>query len=173
MSFSFLPRYAFRKFAVLTPDALKKLGIRFLMLDLDNTIAKYNEHSPAEAVTVWVEDMKKNGVELFIISNSKRESRVDTFSEALGIDFIKNARKPSPKSLLQTMTAKGYGIGESAIMGDQIFTDTLAGNRAGIVSMIVWPLSLKNPLHLIRFVVEIPFRAACAIKRARRRGQSL
>ena len=158
MGFSLLPQYAFRKFTDVTPDTMKKLGVRFLMLDLDNTIAKYSEHSPCEAAVKWVSYMKNSGIELFFISNSKRKNRVESFSEKLDVGFIKDARKPSPSSLLQTMEANGYSIGESAMLGDQIFTDTLAGNRASVKTIIVRPLSLKNPLLFLRFVIEAPFR---------------
>ena len=164
MGFSLVPHFAFRRYADITPGFLDKLGIRFLMLDLDNTIAKYSEHSPAAAVYQWVSDMKNSGIVLFFISNSKRETRVDSFSDALGIDFIKEACKPSPDGLLRAMVVKGFASGESALLGDQVFTDMLAGNRAGVTSIIVRPLSLKNPLLFLRFAAETPFRAICPNK---------
>ena len=164
MGFSFVPQYAFRNFTSITPDFLKKLGVKFLMLDLDNTIAKYSEHSPTETIFNWVAEMKGNSIELFFISNSKRETRVDAFSEALQIDFVKDAHKPSPDCLHKTMDTKRYTAEESALLGDQIFTDTLAGNRAGVKTIIVRPLSLKNPLLFLRYAAEAPFRAACANK---------
>ena len=164
MGFLVVPRYSFRVFSDISPYFLKKLGIKFLMLDVDNTIAKYSEHYPSDSAFKWVADMNMSGIMLFFISNSRQKSRVETFAEELGIDFIKNARKPSPDSLLRAMAAKGFDARESALIGDQIFTDTLAANRAGVVSIIVRPLSLKNPFHALRFAIEVPFRVACANK---------
>ena len=164
MSFSLVPQYSFREFTDISPGFLRKLGIRFLMLDLDNTIAAYSEHSPAESVKQWIADIKKNGIEMYFISNSKRKYRVEVFAEAFDIGYIKDARKPSPHCLAQAMETMGYSNGDSAFLGDQIFADTLAANRAGVISIVVRPISLKNPLLSLRYVIEAPFRTACIIK---------
>ena len=164
MSFSFVPKYAFRKFTDISPDFLIEHGVRFLMLDLDNTIAKYSEFYPADSALKWVANLKFNNIKLFFISNNRRKHRVDSFAKALGIGFINGARKPSPNSLLQAMKESGFETDESALLGDQIFTDTLAANRAGVISIIVRPLSMLNPVLSIRFAIEAPFRAACARK---------
>ena len=164
MKFSILPRFSFREITEVTPDFLEKLGVRFLMLDLDNTLAAYSEHTPAENVALWVAEMKSHGIELFIVSNSVRKGRVEAFSEALEIRFIKGALKPSPKVILQTISDAGFLADESALIGDQIFTDTLAANRAGAVSIIVQPRSRKNPALALRYGLEAPFRAVSKIK---------
>ena len=59
------------------------------------------------------------------------------------------------------MNIKGLRADQSALVGDQIFTDALAANRAGIISMIVSPKRLRNPLLVLRYAVESPFRAMC------------
>ena len=159
-----VPMYSFNKCTDISPGFLKLLGIKFIMLDLDNTIAKYSEHAPSATAKKWVEDMAISNITLYFISNSKREHRVRTFSEALDIPYINNAQKPSPDSLHAAMKTAGFRQDETAFVGDQIFTDTLASNRAKVASIIVRPLSLKNPLLLLRFIAELPFRAICAIK---------
>ena len=164
LNVSFAPRYSFRDITDVSPAFLTDLGVRFLMLDLDNTVAAYSEHTPSEDIAQWVMDMKSGGVELFIVSNSVRKERVDNFAEALGIGFIKGASKPSPDGILQTMDASGFLPSESAFAGDQIFTDTLAANRAGIVSIIVRPRRFTNPGLALRYGFEAPFRAMCKNK---------
>ena len=164
MSFSLVPQYAFHSFTDISPGFLAELGVKFLMLDLDNTIAKYSEPIPTDSVVRWISDMKCNSIELFIVSNSRQKSRVEVFANTLGIGFIKRARKPSPHGLLSAMASAGFGADGSAFAGDQIFTDTLAANRAGVISIIVRPLCLKNPFHAIRFAIEAPLRAMCARK---------
>ena len=159
-----VPRYSFKAYSDITPGFLNAIGVRFLMIDLDNTIARYSEQHPAESVIKWVADMNKNGIDLFIVSNSKRAHRVDEFSEVLGIGFTKSASKPSPKGLLFALENTSNSSGESALLGDQVFTDVLAANRAGVTSIIVRPLSLKNPLLFLRFLVEAPFRAIGALR---------
>ena len=104
--------------------------------------------------------MAEYGIELFIVSNSRREGRVEAFAEVMGVSFVKAARKPSPAGLIRAMSTAGYSKKESALVGDQVYTDALAANRAGIVSMVVRPLSIRNPLIAIRYIFETPFRAA-------------
>ena len=160
MSFSPVPQFSFRNITDIAPGFLGKLGVKFLMLDLDNTIASYSKQTPTDHVKRWAASMVEGGVELFIVSNSRREGRVEAFAEAMGVSFIKAARKPSPAGLLRAMNTAGYSKKESALVGDQVYTDALAANRAGIVSMVVRPLSIKNPLIAIRYIFETPFRAA-------------
>jgi hypothetical protein len=162
--FSIIPRYAFRSITDITPDFLQQQGIKFLMLDLDNTAAGYDEHSLSEHISKWSADMKENGIRLFIISNSKRKNRVESFSKALGADFVMNSRKPSPKGLLSAMAISGSNADESAFAGDQVFTDTLAANRAGVASIIVRPVRFTNVFLALRYYIEIPIRAMCKSK---------
>ena len=164
MSFSLIPEYVFCNVTDITPDFLGRLGTRFLMLDLDNTIAGNNERVPSDKILRWAENMKNSGVRLFIVSNSRRRGRVEAFAEALGISYIKGARKPSPKGVLRAMVEAGYGACDSALAGDQIFTDTLAANTAGAVSLVVRPKSCKNPFLALRYALELPFRALCRNK---------
>ena len=164
MSFSFVPQYAFHRFTDISPGFLGELGVKFLMLDLDNTIAKYSESTPTDSVVRWISDMKNSSIELFFVSNSRRKCRVEIFANTLGIGYIKRARKPSPRGLLSAMESAGFCAGESALVGDQIFTDTFAANRTGVISIIVRPICLKNPFRAVRFAIETPFRAMCARK---------
>ena len=143
------------------------IGIRFLMIDLDNTLAAYNERKPAQTISEWTAGIKKGGIEMAIVSNSVRKGRVEEFADMLGVGFVKGAHKPSPKSLLHLMRARGYKAGESALIGDQIYTDVLAANLAKIVSIIVRPRRFTNPILAIRYALEAPFRML-----ARRRGNT-
>ena len=134
------------------------------MLDLDNTIAAYDEHILSKDVIRWIEDLRNHNIDLFIISNSTRKKRVESHSDSIGAGFITESGKPSPKSLLHAMEVSGFGPGTSALAGDQILTDTLAANRAGVISIIVRPKRFTNPFLAIRFFLEIPFRAMCKNK---------
>ena len=157
--FSIIPHYTFRKVTDITVGFLERLDIKFLMLDLDNTIAAYDEHVLSEDVSLWIDDIRNSGIELFLISNSTRKNRVETFAKSIDVEFIMKSYKPSPVSLLKAMEIKGYSSGESALAGDQVFTDALAANRAGVVSMIVRPRRFTNPFLVLRYCFEVPFRA--------------
>jgi len=162
--FSIIPQYSFRDITGVSVSFLKTLGIRFLMIDLDNTVAAYDEHVLSDDILKWIGEVKNNGIELFIISNSTREKRVKFHSESIGADFIMQSGKPSPKGLLQAMETAGYKPVESALAGDQILTDTLAANRAGVISIIVRPRRFTNIFLALRYYVEVPFRAMCKNK---------
>ena len=165
MSFSLIPNYSFGKITDISPAFIKELGVRFLMLDLDNTVAAYTEHAPSKDVVNWIGDMKAAGIELFIVSNSRRKWRVESFAKSLHLDFINYACKPSPKALVNTMASASVGCEQSALIGDQIFTDTLAANLAEIFSILVKPKRCSNPALTLRFALELPFRAACRNKK--------
>jgi len=161
MSFSPVPKFSFHEITDITPDFLEALGIKFLMLDLDNTIASYSEHHPSSAISIWADEIKNHGIELFIVSNSLRKERVGVFEKELNVGVIMNAHKPSPTGVIRAMTCAGYAPDRSALIGDQIFTDTLAANRAGVISIIVKPKDITNPFLALRYAAEQPFRAMC------------
>jgi len=162
--FSLIPTCTFRDITDVSPEFLSRLGIKFLMMDLDNTIAAYNEHIMADDVLKWIDSIKCSGVRLFIISNSTRRNRVQSHCDSIGVGFIMESFKPSPKSLFAAMQKEGFDTERSALAGDQIFTDTLAANRAGIVSILVRPRRFTNPFLALRYIVEIPFRLLCKNK---------
>jgi len=164
MSFSLIPRYSFREVTDITTGFLEQLGVKFLMLDLDNTIAAYDEHVLSDDIAKWINTLQNSGIELFIISNSTRKKRVESHSDSINAKFIMESYKPSPNSLLHAMEVSGFKPDTSALAGDQILTDTLAANRAGVTSIIVRPKRFTNPFLAIRYFVELPFRAMCKNK---------
>jgi len=161
---SLIPDYSFKCITDITPEFLGRVGIKFLMLDLDNTIAAYDEHVLADNIFKWISGIQDNGIGLYIISNSTRKNRVKSHSDSIGVSFAIKSQKPSTKSLLHAMEVSGYNPDASALAGDQILTDTIAANRTGIVSIIVKPRRFTNPFLAIRYYLEIPFRAMCKNK---------
>jgi hypothetical protein len=159
--FSAVPQYIFRELTDITPDFLELTGIKFLMVDLDNTVAAYDEHLPSDSVMQWFATMKSREIALFILSNTTCTKRVEAFSKALDTECIKKSGKPSARSLLKAMNKSGFSADESALAGDQVFTDALAANRAGVVSIIVRPKRFTNPFLTLRYYIELPVRAMC------------
>ncbi|NLB28610.1 MAG: YqeG family HAD IIIA-type phosphatase, partial [Clostridiales bacterium] len=130
-----------------------------LMLDLDNTIAPCSRKTPPSELLAWINEMKSAGIVLYIVSNSRREDRVSSFAGAFGIPYIYRAKKPSPRAVLRLLKKLRVLPENAALAGDQIYTDVLAANRAGAISIIVHPLKLINPVLALRFALELPFRA--------------
>lgn len=154
-----IPDLILENFLQLKPSVLKDKGLRFLLLDLDNTLAPYSEDTPSVALRNWVDGLKKEGIELFILSNNHGK-RPKNFAASLKLDYIGRAHKPSVRTLLSVLERKGVSPEEAAIIGDQVYTDILVGKRAGVFTIAVKPISLRNPLHLIRYGLEYPFRRA-------------
>jgi HAD superfamily phosphatase (TIGR01668 family) len=164
MSFSPIPDYSFRSLCAIEPEFFTSRGIHLLLLDLDNTMAPYGTVLPPEDIASWVDNMKKNGIELFIITNNTGSKRVESLASAFGMKYIMSAGKPFAKGINKALGQLGRKPSETALAGDQIYTDIIAANSAGILSIVVQPLKLRNPLLNIRYWLEAPFRALCRNK---------
>lgn len=144
----------------LKPEQLRALGVTLLLMDLDNTLDRYNAHLPTVPLRNWIDSLKAAKIEPFIYSNSK-DGRAKRFADALSIDFVQHARKPRADRLLKLLKEKNISPEQTAIVGDQVYTDILCGARAGILTIAVRPIDMKtNPFHGLRFALELPFRAA-------------
>lgn len=144
----FRPTYALKKITDITPSALKKRGIKALVLDVDNTLTTHNNPTPAAGVSEWIEEMKSAGIKLIIVSNNSTE-RVTPFAEMLGLHFVPNGAKPLPvgfKRAAAELRAAGVPKNRIAAVGDQIFTDILGANLAGIRSIFVYPIEFETSL---------------------------
>jgi len=143
----------------ITGAALKRRGIRLLLADLDNTLVPYGVPLPDDRLKAWRDDLNAHGVTLFILSNNRHENRPRMFAEGLDVPFIGHAGKPKTPSFLRAMEQMGVTREQTAIVGDQVFTDVLGGNRAGISAILVRPIQLAgNPGRYLRYAVEVPFR---------------
>jgi len=150
------------------PSALKAAGIRLLLADLDNTLVPYGVALPTEEIRTWNERLNAAGVTLFVLSNNRHADRPRIFSEGLGVPYIGHAGKPKTGGFLKAMEQMGVTAEQTAIVGDQIFTDTLGGNRAGVTTILVKPIRLAgNPGRYVRYAVELPFRLLSGRKEMR------
>lgn len=164
MPFSLLPTWQTEAVTHITPEFLQTHGIRLLMLDFDNTLLPYTTNTPTEGVKIWLELMKSSGFTVCIVSNSKK-SRVPEFCRTYGIDCITHAKKPSTKGIRQCLNRYGISPGESVLVGDQIYTDTLAGGCAGVRTILVKAIHNHNIWLKLRHIAELPFIFAARKRR--------
>lgn len=157
MSFSFLPAMTARVITDIRPELLQNHGIRLLMLDFDNTIVPYTTSVPDQAVLDWFRQMKDAGILLCVVSNS-RNDRVKIFCEKYGLDCITRAKKPFTKGIVECMKKYNMSARHCALVGDQIYTDTLGANCAGIRAILVKAIDNHNFWLKARNVAELPFR---------------
>lgn len=164
MSISLLPKHIARSLPQLTPELLHRLNIRLLMLDFDNTIVPYTTDIPTEEMQRWLESMKQSDIQLCVVSNSKRE-RVKVFCNAYDLDCITHAKKPFAKGIRQCLQRYGIPAEQAALVGDQIYTDTLGANCQGVTSILVSAISNHNFWLKARHVLELPFIAMARRRR--------
>lgn len=141
----------------ITPEFLREQGIELLLMDLDNTLSPYIVDDATDELKAWIEDLKQGGIEPFIFSNNKGD-RPAMFAEQLNVEFVKLAKKPRQGMLHTVLEQKGKTPAQTAIIGDQIYTDVLCGAIGGLYSIVVRPILLHNPLHALRYGAEFPFR---------------
>ena len=143
----------------LTPEILTGRGIRFVILDVDNTVAPYTVDRADRRMCAWVDALRAAGLELFILSNN-RGARPEVFSGAFGLPFRKKAWKPFTKAAKQVMAERGYAPRETAFIGDQIYTDVCCAKWCGAHAVLVRPIEFHRFILRFRYWLEWPFRAA-------------
>lgn len=158
MAFSLIPRERYGSIYEIDIGELQERGITLLLLDLDNTIAPYHIGEPDSKLSNWVRKLRETGVEPFILSNSRKPTRVGDFAKKLEVPFLRHAGKPKKAGFQKAMAIMGRSEAETVMVGDQIFTDVLGANRAGICSFLVRPIRLDHPFRVLRYGFETPFR---------------
>ena len=164
MPFPLLPAIVADALTDITPDLLEERGIRLLMLDFDNTIVPYTTSIPEPLMEQWLLDMKQTDIQICVVSNSKRD-RVKIFCANYGIPCITHAKKPFTKGIRECLAKFGVPASGAAIVGDQIYTDTLGGNLAGITPILVKAIDNHNFWLKARHVLEMPFIYAARKRR--------
>ena len=148
----------------ITPDILEERGIQLLMLDFDNTIVPYTTSIPEPLMEQWLLDMKQTDIQLCVVSNSKK-NRVKIFCDNYGIPCITHAKKPFTKGIRECLAKFNIPASQAARVGDQIYTDTLGANAAGITPILVKAIDNHNFWLKARHVLELPFIFAARKRR--------
>ncbi len=165
MPFSPLPKIITEKLTDITPELLRKHKIRLLMLDFDNTIVPYTTTVPTQEMESWLQAMNQlEDIRLCIVSNSHND-RVPKFCRERGMEVITHAKKPFPKGIHKCLAKYGIPASEAALVGDQIYTDTLGANAAGVTSILVKAIDNHNFWLKARHVLEKPFIFAARKRR--------
>lgn len=124
-------------------NKLKKNGIKFILFDLDNTLVPYSDKVPNKKIVELFTSLKEKGFRVMIFSNSSCK-RLKPFKEQLNVECHHRAWKPSPKKFIKVLKDLKCTVSEVAIIGDQLLTDIYGGNRVGITTILVNPISKKD-----------------------------
>ncbi len=159
MPFSLLPDYCCGSIYDVSPEKLKERGVTLLLADLDNTLVSYDKAMPPERLRAYAEELRGAGIDLLLLSNSRKPTRPKQFAEALGIPYLGHAGKPKTGGFRTAMERMGRTREETMMVGDQIFTDVLGARRAGVPVILVRPIRLAgNPGRYLRYAIELPMR---------------
>ena len=140
---------------IIYPDAylsnVKEITIQFLMenkikasiLDVDNTLIDYYKNL-SEDVVKWANELQDQGIKLYILSNTNKREKVEKVANKLEIPYKLFAKKPSKKGFKQIQRELKIDSGSIGVVGDQIFTDVIGGNRSKMFTILVDPVTKKD-----------------------------
>lgn len=131
-----IPRLYVESVFDIQPELLKNKGIRAVILDLDNTLIIRGEENAKPRILDWLESLRRNGFKLCIVSNNSR-TKGGKIASALGLPGVFRAVKPRGRPFRKALALLGTKPVETAMVGDQLFTDILGGNRLGLYTVLV------------------------------------
>ncbi len=145
-------------------DALRDSGVTGLFFDIDNTLEPYSTPEPGEKLSGWISALLKGGFRVGVLSNARRE-RIEKFISGFPLSirdevlYVCDAGKPLKKGFKKLCAAAGLTPGQSAMVGDQLFTDILGGNRSGLTTVLVKPIdpTIEPPFVRFKRLFERPF----------------
>ena len=147
-------------------DQLQARGIKGIITDLDNTLVRWDEPDATPKLIEWLDHVRDTrGIKVCIVSNNQ-DHRVERFAKPLDIPWIAKARKPKNAPFHKGLNLLGTKVEETVVIGDQLFTDVLGGNRMGLYTILVVPVGEKEFIgtKVLRLMERV------ALRILRRRG---
>ncbi|MBS5165686.1 MAG: YqeG family HAD IIIA-type phosphatase [Butyricicoccus pullicaecorum] len=137
------PCYVFDTVTDITPEFLQKHGIRGCLIDLDGTLVSRHQPTGNERITAWLDGLRGAGIRPMLLSNNNG-NRVRIFAESIGIEWQGRALKPLSRGFRQGAERLNLPFSQIAVIGDQIYTDTLGGNHVGALTCYVETIDRKD-----------------------------
>ncbi len=137
------PNLLLDKVEQITIEILKKNDIKALILDVDNTLIDYYKNI-SESVIQWADEMKGQGIKLYILSNTNHKEKVEKVANKLEIPYQNLAKKPLKSGFLKVQKKLNLKPENIGVVGDQIFTDVIGGNRCKMFTILVEPIDKKD-----------------------------
>ena len=118
---------------------LRGLGLDALLLDIDCTLKRYRADFPEPEVVAWLDRLRTAGIGLCLVSNGRR-GRLGRLAESLGLPVVCQACKPLPWGCREAVRRCGFDPRRTAMVGDQLLADVVAGRLAGLTCILVRPI---------------------------------
>jgi len=126
------------------PADLQAKGISAIITDLDNTLVPWRRYDISDGVVEWLAELESSGIKICIASNTLHTKRLKQLAETLKIPFVDRVRKPNVGGFIRSMQLMGSNAAETAVVGDQIFTDVLCGNKLSLFTILLRPRLAKE-----------------------------
>ena len=143
----FYPTYFTHKVTDITAQILKYLNVEAVILDVDDTLVSPKKSYPKKEIINWIQNLKLQGIKVALLSNNFSK-RIQPLSKSLDIHYVSMGMKPLTFGLKKTIKKISCSKKNTIMVGDQIFTDILAANCAGMRSILVDPLEESKTLLL-------------------------
>lgn len=124
-------------------ETLEKHHLKGLILDVDNTLIDINRNMP-EGIPEWIENLKKQGISLCIVSNTNHKDKVEEVAKKLEIPYIYFAKKPLKNGFKRAKAILKLENEQIGVVGDQIMTDIIGANRSKMFPILVKPIDEKD-----------------------------
>lgn len=125
-------------------ESLKAQGISGIIFDLDNTIVPWNSGEMNPDIIFWLKKVQDMGFKVSLVSNNHKRKRVRDIALMFDIPFVVGAFKPAKTGFREALDSMSLTAEQVAVVGDQMFTDILGGNRMGLYTIWVDPLNTKE-----------------------------
>lgn len=137
-------------------ELMRSLKIKAFIFDIDNTLVTYDDLDAPEHTKLWFDMLHENGFKTCLVSNNN-EKRVSRFARSLGEKYYSRALKPRRMYLSRALEDLGVKPENSALVGDQLFTDICGGRRMGMYTILVKPVSDKDVwfVHFKRYIENL------------------
>lgn len=122
---------------------LIKNKIKALILDVDNTLIDY-EQNISNDVIEWANKVQAQGIRMYILSNTNKKEKVQMVADKLKLPYEMFAKKPFKYGFLKIQEKLKIQSENIGVVGDQIFTDIIGGNRCKMFTILVDPINEKD-----------------------------
>lgn len=142
----FRPHQIVRRLVEVDCEALAASGVRGVILDLDNTVTAWRSTVVTHDIEHWVGRLRDAGLVACLVSNAASAARMRPVADRLGLPWVVRALKPLPRGFRRGMRLMGTTPETTIVIGDQLFTDIYGGNRLGLYTILVDPISPRESL---------------------------
>lgn len=127
----------------ITIELLRKNNIKGLILDIDNTLIDFDKKL-LEGCEEWCDNLKAQGIKMCILSNTNKQYKVKKVADILNLEYLYFAHKPNKKGFKKARELLNLEPQNIAVVGDQIFTDVLGGNRSKMFTILTKPIDTRD-----------------------------